>query len=869
MPLPSEHRVHDIYPPNAPGMPPVGLDFIAESRARGDEISEKKGEGVKTTQIIGPQLEDLIRAALYDRGELRVNVTVKGTQKRQLPIISGHLWGMEHGVATTGPEPADVMIIGKQLGDVELLMRRCLCGVTGEMLLEAMLKYGISEDEMAGYYVTNVLKTCNPEGKDVWRAAWVKNFIHLLHQEIRLVKPKVILCLGSDAVKALLGKDTTLSKIEGKVVEYTYDVRRSYREDEAANKRTALVLGCTHPAALLRAPEMEDKFELAISRFARLVKGERCDAVEEGLDHRIIRNEDQLEATVNEALACGENNIIAMDCEWHGEHPQNEGAYLRTIQFSWAHKKAACIVLRNAGGERAFLHHKRIRKNGKIVRLKEMTTKYSDKTVVRLLRKLLEKNRACGHFFNADLEWLIPFGLDIRDRFAAAETPELCKTQGGLDTALMAHAVDEVGDFTLTAQALRYTSAPRYDTSVIEWKEEYCRQNKIKAKDLEGYGDCPDEILYPYALLDADVTRRLAVVHSKNLDADAFGNNCWKAFWISQKAVLAVLEIKLVGIPLDNNRVDELTSLYMQAKDELYDKIKVWANWPDLNLQSPHHVRELLFGERYNGKVSPDSNPVRLRPADANTLNIVPLLTTGKRPKRWADLTVEEQAESTVSSNRAVLGMMYYADVLDVRVADNKIEKRSCKEVISLIRNYRYISQILKSVLRPPLVDTENKLLQSDSGNWKYKSGLPGAACGDGRVRTTIYQTKETGRWSSSRPPLQNLSKRREPDYKNILGDKYRWPLRSVLKAPPGYAIVEADYVGAELFGMAIMSGDDNMIDHAVRNQLPESDPNFYDIHSNIATMAFNLNCPPTKAGLASIGKKELRIVAKAVVFGF
>ena len=89
-----------------------------------------------------------------------------------------------------------------------------------------------------------------------------------------------------------------------------------------------------------------------------------------------------------------------------------------------------------------------------------------------------------------------------------------------------------------------------------------------------------------------------------------------------------------------------------------------------------------------------------------------------------------------------------------------------------------------------------------------------------------------------------------------------------MLMASPGNVLVEADFIGAELFGMARMAGDAAMIDHCLRNQLPEDDKNYYDIHSNVAVFAFKLSCPPTKKGLQSIGKEHLRIVAKSVIFG-
>jgi DNA polymerase I-like protein with 3'-5' exonuclease and polymerase domains len=81
--------------------------------------------------------------------------------------------------------------------------------------------------------------------------------------------------------------------------------------------------------------------------------------------------------------------------------------------------------------------------------------------------------------------------------------------------------------------------------------------------------------------------------------------------------------------------------------------------------------------------------------------------------------------------------------------------------------------------------------------------------------------------------------------------------------------LIEADYLGAELLGAGLMSGDKQLIDHAQRASLPEDDPNFYDIHSNVTVMAFRLDCPPTKHGLESIGKAHLRVAAKSVIFGY
>jgi hypothetical protein len=231
------------------------------------------------------------------------------------------------------------------------------------------------------------------------------------------------------------------------------------------------------------------------------------------------------------------------------------------------------------------------------------------------------------------------------------------------------------------------------------------------------------------------------------------------------------------------------------------------------------------------------------------------------------------------------------------------------RDYVQWIRDYRFLRQVVKSVLRPPIEssaalveatdadeDVDVKDGVTDTGALidgtivvvddnmagmlkEADGGILGALCDDGRIRTHFYPTTETKRWRSARPAIQNWSKRRDPDYcrllgghqddnKNWVGGDYRFTLRSLFYALPGHVLIEADYIGAELYLTACMTGDPKMIEHATRNQLHDSDPLFYDIHSNIAVVAFNLKCPPTKKGLKSIGKQAMRVAAKNVIFG-
>jgi hypothetical protein len=337
--------------------------------------------------------------------------------------------------------------------------------------------------------------------------------------------------------------------------------------------------------------------------------------------------------------------------------------------------------------------------------------------------------------------------------------------------------------------------------------------------------------------------------------------------------VMPILEIHQTGILVSRKRIDYFTGVFMTARGEIESTLQAWAKWPEFNIRSLIQTREFLFGTKYNGTRGPDGQPYSVRPAGALSLDLMPILDTSKPPKRWLELReMGEESEHTPGTGKTVLGNL---------IQDNPNES----EQLRWLRNYRYVDQVLKGVLRPPKVDDKGFVLHEDIPDEEdaagmfagvadnlsgmiYEKGLAAVICADGRVRTHMYPTTETGRWRSARFNCQNFAKRRDADYKLILKEHYTHKLRSILMASPGCVLIEADFKSAELYGMAIMSGDPLLLEHCRRNQLPESDPDYYDIHSHVAVDAFHLACPPTKKGLESIGKIALRVGAKNVIFG-
>lgn len=558
------------------------------------------------------------------------------------------------------------------------------------------------------------------------------------------------------------------------------------------------------------------------------------------VDHRVVREEAELAELVDELLANPATATIAVDAEWHRSFPTEPGAYLRTIQFSWKPRHAACVVLHAPGGEPAFDPEPA----AALPHLQRLLCSTNDRPV-----------RIVGHFFRADLPWLTDFGLDLRNEFQAPEDNErnegweLTRTLGGFDTGLAAHACDEAAELKLERLVRRHCHVPDYGEPLRAWRKEYCKRASITEEQLDGYGDCPDEILLPYGNYDADATRRLFDVYNRPgglLDRDAFARSSRRPFWIAMRATPAILEMEMTGIRVSRERLEQQAARFHTRRDQLERQIRDWARWSGFNHRSVQQCREFLFGESLSGRVDKASGrPTRIRPEDARSLGLTPVKTTGKPARDWSQIVERgETSQRLPSTDRETLS------ILAIR----------CPQA-GWLRDLRFIDQALKTVLRVPA--------ESDvAAGPRSRTSLLSHTHADGRIRTHIFQTLDTGRYSSSRPPLQNIGKRREADYERILGPFYLGPLRSAFEASPGHVLVEADYIGAELAAMAWLSGDEAMIEHVRRNGLPEGNPEHYDIHSNVAIRAFRLDCEPTKQALKDAGHGHLRSVAKSVVFG-
>jgi uracil-DNA glycosylase family protein len=153
-----------------------------------------------------------------------------------------------HGPATQtvfgeGARRAEMMLVGETPGDREDRAGHVFVGPAGRELDAALERVGIVRSDV---YITNVVKhfKFKERGKrrihDTPKKSEVDACLPWLREELRLVRPRVLVLLGATAAKALLGSSFRLTRARGEEL-----------DSDLAPHVTATI----HPAAILRAPD--------------------------------------------------------------------------------------------------------------------------------------------------------------------------------------------------------------------------------------------------------------------------------------------------------------------------------------------------------------------------------------------------------------------------------------------------------------------------------------------------------------------------------------------------------------------------------------------------------------------------------------
>ena len=747
----------------------------------------------------------------------------------------------DHGLATTllpghylttppahGPRPdmkCRVLVVGRNPSYYDQQFHELFSEGSKDHWLPVLERAGIKRESV---YVTNLVRFVPPKGTKTLKAAWITECVRLLHEEIRLLKPDVIIAMGRDVVAALFGRGTTLGAVRG-------DVTRRFE--------SIPVISTVHAHALALDPALLGGFLADISLAASVITNPAI-LTPKPVEIVRITTAAHLKEVVDACMAT-RPEWLSVDCEWGAETKSDYlHGKLRSVQFTWETHKAYVVALRKEGLIDMF-------EGGPAAAVPE-------------LKRLIENSGAklCGHAFRADQKFLEALGISAR------------MFEEGFDTMLGLHLLKPYADgFGLEELSIRHTDLGRYDIPVATWLKAN-KYGRIRL-NARGYGDVPEELLTPYSAYDVMVVLRCVPMLIESLKKTALsvpymlnGHPMVSLYDVYRQMVhpagLAINEIEKAGVYTDYDRLLTLIDLFQIMKGRMYedfvgpDPEKGGINWKGFNFRAVDQVRELLFG------VQPRRG--RLRPEGARSLELTPLKTTEKPSRDWCNVPTRAIAAGQVSPSTD-------GETLQILGATYKIAAD--------LRRLRTVDQVIKNFLCQ--ADDEEEEVEAEGSTLSFSRGLAACVDEDMRIRTRIGQLTDSGRYTSAAPNLMNQHKKMEAELRRIFSlDEKRllktkgWSnlsatvlkemgllpedyhaIRSCFMAPPGWVMIEADFKQAELNVLAFMSGDPTMIAIV-------TDPK-RDLHSEMAVKAFQLPCTPAEVKKLYPDK---RVMAKAVVFG-
>lgn len=148
------------------------------------------------------------------------------------------LWtGRKNVVFGEGDKNAELMFIGEGPGQDEDDTGRPFVGAAGQLLTKMIEAMGLKREQV---YIANIVK-CRPPNNRAPFKEEASVCIDYLYRQIELVKPKIIIALGSVAVQNLLDTNTGITRLRGEFVDY----------------KGIKLMPTFHPSYLLRSPKMK------------------------------------------------------------------------------------------------------------------------------------------------------------------------------------------------------------------------------------------------------------------------------------------------------------------------------------------------------------------------------------------------------------------------------------------------------------------------------------------------------------------------------------------------------------------------------------------------------------------------------------
>ncbi len=156
--------------------------------------------------------------------EICLKCTACGLAARRRNVVFGE-----------GVLESKIMFVGEGPGEQEDLQGRPFVGPAGQLLDRMLAAIDLSREKNA--MICNIVK-CRPPGNRTPTPEEGEKCLPFLRAQVSIVQPRIIVCLGSTAVRHVIGPGERITKVRGRWLE----------------RKGFWITATYHPAALLRDP---------------------------------------------------------------------------------------------------------------------------------------------------------------------------------------------------------------------------------------------------------------------------------------------------------------------------------------------------------------------------------------------------------------------------------------------------------------------------------------------------------------------------------------------------------------------------------------------------------------------------------------
>jgi len=577
-----------------------------------------------------------------------------------------------------GDHEAKLMVIMGHPSEDAIKEGDLLEGPSGIELDNALSAAGFKETD---YYLTTVVKyNVGSSGKPTTKQ--IEECSAVLDFEIEAVQPKLIITLGADAFKRVKKENAKVTSFLGNIVDCPYGCKL------LPNWSPGLIV----TADPTQRPVFREIFELA-SRFMN-------DRIAYTPFEKIIVTDPAVNTAIIQAYIDEGKFQIGYDAEWHGTK-MTDDEVLYTFQYSCEPHTAVILDISSDG-------------------------QTENQELLDTMKPLLEHPQAqrMGWNVRADDKRLKLRGFNLPEATLAFDGMKAC---GFLDSRWGKGL--ETGIKKFTNYRPYYKDMP-----------DLLKKHKLDISELAKLKFYEPEFFFEYCAGDA-VAHREACLNMK-VEIDKLPEKL-RSYWYNTYLPLTnyLMDLELKGIPMDLDKMEELTVLYQGKYNELLTGLqtKLATIYPNFNPNSTPDKKALLF------------DVLKLEPAYYTRKGKV-------KPRAWYD----KQKETTKklyspSTNGKSLSTLHYD--LQRKIQDNDDPDLVNKhEIVQNLLNLGRVGVFANKFLNKQGTGFNTNLSEEEAnedGDDAKKSSYWANVCLDGCIHPDFYECLDNFR-SSSRPNVQN-----------------------------------------------------------------------------------------------------------------